>query len=90
VLNGVGGVSIEEAKERLTYDEVIHFWIPYVRQHGSLNHTARMELGFAQLLRMVNHAFGGHARLEDFLPHREEREATPADVFNILSGRDIT
>ena len=88
VMANVGGKTVEEAKERLTYWEVVEFWIPYQRRHGSLNSTERMELGFAQLCRLVNHAVGGHAQLEDFLPHRqEERQGTPEEVMAILMGK---
>jgi hypothetical protein len=88
VMAGVGGKTVEEAKDRLTFWEVQEFWIPYQSRHGSFNSTERMELGFAQLCRLVNHAAGGHARLEDFLPRREgEQHGTPEQVMAILMGK---
>jgi len=88
VLNGIGGCTIEEAKERLTFAEA-QSWAAYLRKRGSLHVGMRLEFGFALLASTINHALGGHATVLDYMPHAEDPEVqgTLADVMKLLSGK---
>jgi hypothetical protein len=85
VLNGVGGRTVAEAKERLSYAEALA-WQSYMRKRGSLHVGMRLEYGFALLAKIVNNALGGHATLRDFMPHVEQ-PSTLEEVMRVLSGR---
>jgi hypothetical protein len=90
VLSGVGGRTIEEAKERMSYAEALD-WAAYMRKRGPLNVGMRIEVGFAMLAVKIDRALGGKMTLNDFMPwsqHTEEpdREATLDDVMSILMG----
>lgn len=63
-------------------------WAEYMRRHGSLHMGVRLELGFAMLAQMINHALGGKARLEQYMPWTGQREdeATLENVMSILTG----
>jgi hypothetical protein len=86
VLNGVGGCSVEEAKERLSHEETLK-WQAYMEKRGPLDLGLRMEMGFALIAWMINRALGGKAEIEDFTPHVERAQASLSDVMNILSGK---
>jgi hypothetical protein len=85
VLNGVGGTTIAEAKERMSYAEALA-WSQYVRKYGSLHLGRRLELGFALITTALNNAYGGTAKIHDYMPHYEPPEATVEDVMKILTG----
>jgi hypothetical protein len=85
VLNGVGGRTIAEAKERLSLDETLA-WSAYMERRGSLHVGMRLEWGFALIARTINHALGGHATMRDFMPHAEQPSSL-MEVMKILSGR---
>jgi hypothetical protein len=85
VLAGVGGRTVAEAKERLTFDEAIA-WQAYLEKRGSANLGMRLEYGFALIARSINHALGGNATLRDFMPHADQPNSL-AEVMKILSGR---
>lgn len=70
VLNGIGGRTIAEAQERMTYAEA-YSWYLYIRKHGSLNIGSRLEYGFALIAKQINRALGGKAEITDFMPHFE-------------------
>jgi hypothetical protein len=78
-LNGVGGRTIEEAKERLSYDEAIA-WMEYVGLRGTLNIGMRVEVMIAQLLVMIAKAnrikktTGAEFTLTDFAIHLDKPE----------------
>lgn len=87
MLNGVGGRTIEEAKERVTYDEYLS-WCAYVRKRGTLNIGMRLEMGIALLAQVTNNSMGGKAKMTDFLPKREEpQQASIGDVFAMLKSK---
>jgi hypothetical protein len=86
VLAGVGGCTVAEAKERLTYEEALA-WSAYMRKRGSLNVGMRLEHGFALLAAMINNALGGRAELRDFMPHAEPKQGTIEDVMTLLAGK---
>lgn len=86
MLNGIGGRTIEEARERMSHAEAVD-WMAYMKKRGSLNTGARIELGFALLAALVVKAMGGRAQMQDFMTSPEEdEEATIEDVMAILIG----
>lgn len=90
VSHGIGGCTVEEAKERISYDEYLS-WCAYVRKRGTLNLGMRVEAGFALLATMVNRATGGQAKMEDFMPHadklEDQQQATLHNVFSMLKAK---
>jgi hypothetical protein len=68
VAGGVGGWTVSEAKERLTYAEAMQ-WHTYLERRGTLNLGLRIEEGFALLAMMINRALGGRANMSTFMPH---------------------
>jgi hypothetical protein len=68
VAGGVGGWTVSEAKERLTYAEAMQ-WHTYLERRGTLNLGLRIEEGFALLAMMINRALGGRANMSAFMPH---------------------
>lgn len=85
MLHNIGGSSIEEAKENLSYEEVLA-WQQYRRKRGSLNTGTRMEWGFALLATILVQANGGKAGIEDFMPHADERVGGVDDVMKLFGG----
>jgi hypothetical protein len=66
VLHGIGGATIEEAQERLTYAEA-RTWARFIGQYGTLNVgrrvDRRLECGFAALAALIINRTGGqHGR----------------------------
>jgi hypothetical protein len=86
VLNGVGGRTIEEAKERLSYVEAQQ-WAAYMQRRGSLNVGTRLEWGFALIAAAINNGLGGNATQRQFMPHADEAEGSLGDVMKLLSGK---
>jgi hypothetical protein len=88
VLNGVGGRTIEEAKERMSFVEAQQ-WSAYLARRGSLHMGTRLEWGFALIAAAINNALGGHARQVDFMPHTQDSQEPGSidDVMKILSGK---
>jgi hypothetical protein len=85
VLHGIGGRTIREAKERMTYAEALD-WMEYIRKRGSLNVGQRVEAAVAVLATQVNRALGGKAEMMDFLPHWDAPEATIDDVAKLFGA----
>ena len=80
-MNGIGGRTLEEAKDRLSYQEFLT-WLAFRKKRGTLHQGMRMEEGFALLAAMYANAHsknGGH-RLSDFMPHGDEPELTLEDL----------
>lgn len=88
MLNGIGGRTIEEAKERLSFVEAQQ-WSTYMARRGSLNVGTRLEWGFALIAAAINNALGGTARQVDFMPHTQDSQQPGSidDVMKILSGK---
>lgn len=88
MLNGIGGRTLAEAKEKLTYEEFLT-WCAYIKKHGSLNVGRRLEYGFGMVAMMINRACGGNKEMSDFMPHYEKPSGLGSigDVMNILSGK---
>lgn len=70
MLNGVGGRTIAEAKDNISYAEVLS-WVAYREKYGSLNIGRRIELSGAVVALQANRVGGGKAELTDFMPHAE-------------------
>ncbi|QHF27385.1 hypothetical protein [Pseudomonas sp. R32] len=68
MLNGVGGRTIREAKERLSYQEA-QAWGLYIQRYGSLHGGRRLEACSAMLALQLHRQSGGTAELIDFMPH---------------------
>tara|TARA_A100000171_G_scaffold32628_1_gene30990 strand:+ start:231 stop:491 length:261 start_codon:yes stop_codon:yes gene_type:complete len=68
VLAGVGGRTIAEAKQALSYREVQQ-WMAYMRKRGTLAMQRRMEWPFALLAMYLNRLGGGQADMADFMPY---------------------
>jgi hypothetical protein len=89
VLHGIGGATIEEAQERLTYAEA-QTWSCYMAQYGTLNVgrriDRRLEVGFAALAALIINRTGGHqgraVRTSEFMDAAavDEEQLTP-EVF---------
>lgn len=85
---GVGGRTIAEAKERLSYAEAMQ-WHAYRKKRGRLNIGLRLEEGAALVASSVNRSVGGKATVDDFAPHLREDEGTGLmDIFAKLGGKN--
>lgn len=84
MLAGIGGKTIEEAKERLTLKEAM-LWATYLKKRGSLHMGMNLEKGFALLARRMD-AFIGHKTEEDYMPHFDEPVAKLEDVLKLFGG----
>ncbi len=86
VLHGVGGKTIAEAKENMTYGEYLD-WCAYIKKRGSLDLGLRLEYGFALVSMLIQGARGVKTKMTDFMPHYEqepERHANIQEVFSML------
>ncbi|WP_277962058.1 hypothetical protein [Pseudomonas sp. RIT-To-2] len=64
----MGGRTIAEAKERLSYQEALA-WEQYLVRYGSLHPGRRLEASSATVALQVHRLGGGSAELADFMPH---------------------
>lgn len=85
-MNGVGGATIEEAKQRITYAE-FQDWLKYRNMRGSLFTGNRLESGFALLAYMVNRAAGGKNEIIDFMPHADREASDLNSVLRMMSPK---
>lgn len=89
MLNGIGGITIKQAKENLTHAEALQ-WAEYMRVRGSFNLGRRIDRGFALLTSWLLKVNGQDADMEDFLPATErfhkEKVATPNDVLHLFKA----
>lgn len=72
-MHGIGGRTIAEAKERLSYPEFLT-WLKYRQKRGSLHVGMRVEYGSALLAMLYANAHskhGGH-QLHEFAPYHDE------------------
>lgn len=88
MLNGIGGRTVAEAKERLSAEEAWQ-WSAYLERRGSIHPGMRLEWGFALIAMMINRALGGKAELGDYMPHAHDPQepASLAEAMKILSGK---
>ena len=75
VLSGVGGRTIAEAQERLSFRE-FQSWQRYRAKRGSLNVGMRVERGAALLATLYanSKSKNGGFKIFDFMPHEDEPE----------------
>lgn len=85
MLAGIGGRTVEEAKQRMTYAE-FRDWLRYREKVGPLNHLQRLDYAAAMLASVVNRSAGGRAEPSDFIPDYDQSPATPEDFMRILTG----
>lgn len=83
---GIGGSTIAEAKENLSYAEYLD-WCSYIKKRGSLDVGSRIEWAGALIAMVVNNSNGGKAKMTDFMPHYEEPPASIESVFNMLKAK---
>ena len=74
MLNGIGGRTISEAKERISRVE-FESWMAYIARHGSLNLGLRIEDAAALIAYITHRSAGGTLDHDQFLPVREVDEA---------------
>ncbi len=86
MLNGIGGCTVAEAKERMSYAEAQQ-WAAYMQRRGSLHVGMRLEWGFALIAATINNALGGNATQQQFMPHADEAGGSLGDVMKLLSGK---
>lgn len=88
MLAGVGGATVEEAQERMTYVEYLS-WVAYAKKRGGLSLSMHLEDGFALISAVVTQlATGKPKHISDFLPKREEKvEGDIMAVFRLLSSK---
>jgi len=67
VLNGVGGRTIEEAKERISTEEFGR-WCAYREMCGGLNPATVMVPYIGRLTYLLQAVHGGKGRYEEFVP----------------------
>lgn len=86
MLNGIGGSTVEEAKERLTEEEFLA-WASFRKQFGSLNIGWRLEWEGAKLRSLIwNYARDGKKYPEgktpdEFMEHWPEEEKPLEEVL---------
>jgi len=91
VAAGVGGRTVAEAKERLTYTEALQ-WGQYIAQRGTLNLGMRMEAHTAQLMALVataagmKDASGKQYTPADFMLHKDEQESDTVNFDDALAA----
>ncbi|MCY1287202.1 hypothetical protein D9M68_176630 [compost metagenome] len=73
MLCGVGGRTIAEAQQRLSYPEFLS-WQKYRAKRGTLHVGMRIERGSALLATLYanTHSKRGGFKLDDFMPHADE------------------
>lgn len=73
VMHGIGGRTIAEAKERISYPEYLT-WLKYRLRRGSLNTGMRVEYGAAMLATLYanSHSKNSGHQLHDFAPYHDE------------------
>lgn len=69
-MNGIGGCTIAQAKETISYREFM-MWVQYRNKRGSLNTGSRVEVSGALLASMYANAHSKHGGMTiyDFAPH---------------------
>ena len=91
MLVGVGGRTVAEAKERLTYSEALR-WMAYVDKRGRPNLGLRIEEMGAYIVQAVYRSQGGKCDAEAFMPHvvAQEEDASIDDLMGALKASSKT
>ena len=86
VLAGVGGRTVEEAQNRMSYSEFVQ-WIAYRNRWGSLHLGMRIDRATARGAALFAR---GAVTVDDLSPYDKaratERASDPQAVFNYLKG----
>lgn len=85
MLNGIGGRTIAEAKEKISADEFGR-WVEYRKQFGPLNGPWRAERDAAMLAALYHNSKvkqGNELPWYRFAPHHEEPEITVEQAMEI-------
>lgn len=84
VLNGIGGRTIAEAKERISYLEYLQ-WIRFRNKRGSLNSGFRVELAAAEICALTAniHSKNPVHKQHDFAPHMDEPAITLDEAMKL-------
>jgi len=81
-LCGVGGKTIDEAQNNISYEEFLR-WVKYRNKRGSLNVGLRNEHDFAMIMQMFANRYRKEGStpfdIYDFAPHLDEPEITLDD-----------
>lgn len=81
---GVGGNTIDQAQQNLSYEEVQR-WAAYRKKRGSLNVGMRIEYGTAMLAKLFidfHRKKGANpVPIHELMPHEEEPEITLEDAM---------
>ena len=81
MLAGIGGRTIEEAQNNMTYSEVVR-WQHYRNKRGGFNIALRLERSAALLATLFyNRHYKTTADMYDFMPY-EERPEQSAPTFD--------
>lgn len=80
MLNGIGGTTIAEAQDAVSWPEFL-VWASYRAKRGSLNTGYRVEVATARLCALFANfqrtkASDAKFYIEDFAPHMDAREVT--------------
>lgn len=85
MLAGVGGRTVEEAQQRMSYVEYLD-WIAYRNRWGSFHQGMRIDRAVARVASM----FAKNSKPEDFSPfdkaHSEPAAGTIDEAFQLLKG----
>lgn len=82
MLNGIGGKTIAEAKENLTYEEFLS-WCKYREIFGCLNPVVTLDRRVGELAYITQAVYGGKAQYSDFVPSYgiEEISESPEETL---------
>lgn len=81
MLSGVGGSTVIEARERLSYTEH-RAWAAYLDKHGSLHPGYRLELVLARIIILLRHALGMDADLGVLRPRMALQPLLPRQTMD--------
>lgn len=79
MLAGVGGMTVAEAKSRMSYREAQQ-WASFIKQNGPINSTRRIEAMLAKICWVVQRVQGGKMEADDFMPDYTEQEPQEASI----------
>lgn len=86
MLNGIGGRTIAEARENISYGEYL-IWAEYRAKRGSLNVGRRVEQATGQLhytTVRLNTKQGTQLDILAFMPHEDQPVAKEVDAMDAL------
>lgn len=76
---GVGGKTIHEAKQNLSYTEA-QDWAAYIAKRGPLNLSRHLERGFAMLAVRLAAANGVNVSMQSFMPYTDIDDDDQAEI----------